>query len=182
MPAVFYAHVHNFPQIWAGPKWRRVPGAYFSRGFKGRARRGRGYVCVTLRNVRITCVCVTHRNVACICWTQQVLTTCSATRNATQPRQATDECTTLDGQAHLNLARPRQYRAWVSLYKRTLPLMYSLALRFVITCARPSLRIRTPSYIQYVRVIGERERANLVVRLARFFYIKNIIGERSEPT
>ena len=62
-----------------------------------------------------------------------------------QPRQATDECTTLDGQAHLNLARPRQYRAWVSLYKRTLPLMYSLALRFVITCARPSLRIRIPS-------------------------------------
>ena len=76
----------------------------------------------------------------------------NATHRATrrQPRQATDFSrvhNTIDGQAHLNLARPRQYRAWVSLYTRILPLMYSLALRFVSTCARPSLRIRIPSII-----------------------------------
>ena len=36
-------------------------------------------------------------------------------------------------------------RVGISVYTYILPLMYSLALRFVSTCARPSLRIRIPS-------------------------------------
>ena len=81
----------------------------------------------------------------------------NATHRATrrQPRQATDECTTLDGQAHLNLARPRQYsRVGFCVY---IPLMYSLALRFVSTCARHSLRIRIPSIYTSAKIIQVNE-------------------------
>ena len=77
----------------------------------------------------------------------------NATHRATrrQPRQATTllECATLDRQAHR--ARPELSPAMTvsrvgTGYLCILPMMYSLALRFVITCARPSLRIRIPSY------------------------------------
>ena len=75
----------------------------------------------------------------------------NATHRATrrQPRQATTllECATLDRQAHR--ARPELIPATtvscVGMYLCILPMMYSLALRFVITCARPPLRIRIPS-------------------------------------
>ena len=67
-----------------------------------------------------------------------------------EPRQATTllECATLDRQAHR--ARPELSPAMTvsrvgTGYLCILPMMYSLALRFVITCARPSLRIRIPS-------------------------------------
>ena len=74
--------------------------------------------------MRITCVCVPHWNVAC--WTQQAcvyLVSYCMQRHSNErrgdnhdKRPTLVECTTLDGQAHLNLARPRQYRAWVTLY------------------------------------------------------------------
>ena len=72
-------------------------------------------------NVRITCVgvcCITGRaNPACV----YILTACSATRMQLTERRHDKrptgvKCATIDRQAHLNLARRRQYRAWVSLY------------------------------------------------------------------
>ena len=78
-------------------------------------------------NVCIMCVGVTHRNVAYY-WTRKasvynILTACSATRmqlterhNNHDKRPTLVECATLHRQAHLNLARRRQYRAWVSLH------------------------------------------------------------------
>ena len=89
------------------------------------SRLGMHALCV---NVRITCIGVTHRNVAYYTnWTRKacvyILTACSATRmQLTEQRDNHDkrptrvECATLHRQAYLNLARRRQYRAWVSLY------------------------------------------------------------------
>ena len=95
----------------------------------------------------------------------------NATHRATrrQPRQATTllECATLDRQAHR--ARPELSPAMTvsrvgTGYLCILPMMYSLALRFVITCARPSLRIRN-NYIciLYMYIPSQRMRRRVTV-------------------
>ena len=115
------------------------------------------------QNVRITCVGVTVPigNYASMLTGRELnslrvymlLTYCmqrhsDATHRATrQPRQATDSSrvrntrSTPTSPPDLNLARRRQYRMTVSRVGISVYVL-PVALRFVITCARPSLRIR----------------------------------------